>query len=293
MDTVYKPFQSAFAMLVAVATCAYGSVATNGRTKAGKGLTQMIDLTRSSVVRVNVSFPNGDSSSGTGFVVNNEGYVVTANHVINVGGEPASKTISAQIPSKPFSAGGVNVVGNFLSADMRLVDADVAHDVAILKPERQDLWLRPSMGRINGKLTQLSDTMKAAWIKVGPVDDGEPVFTSGFPLNIPVLITTSGAIASSTPWNINRADQTLDDSLLVDISINHGNSGGPVFSTKSGEVIGLIDAFENARPDVTNPAFAQLRNLLVYNSELALAVPSGHIVDLLKKNHVQFNQSAK
>ena len=50
-------------------------------------------------------------------------------------------------------------------------------------------------------------------------------------------------------WNLSRVDlgimvHKIQDSYLLDIHLNHGNSGGPVYSPDSRAVIGVADAFK-------------------------------------------------
>lgn len=117
-------------------------------------------------------------------------------------------------------------------------------------------------------------------------DEGETVAVSGYPLSSPVLVTTSGAIASS--WEIAEKDlprqvpgwfiSHLSDSYLADLHVAHGNSGGPVYSVADGSVIGVCVAM---LPDELEPKAA-------YNSGLSIMVPAKYVVALLTKHNLRW-----
>lgn len=85
---------------------------------------------------------------------------------------------------------------------------------------------------------------------------------------------------------------------VADIQVNHGNSGGPVFSAGTRSVIGLCQAYQNApvSADGQGPTFG-FRPVpganpeavpLVGNSGLAVIVPTEYIVDILRANGIKF-----
>jgi S1-C subfamily serine protease len=138
-------------------------------------------------------------------------------------------------------------------------------------------------------------------------EEGEPIAVSGYPFQGNVLITTSGFIASS--WNIRFSEiqragapagfHTLDvaDIYLADIHVNGGNSGGPVYSVETGVLVGVCVSFDDAPvmlqampplpPQKPVPAVSDGR-LLTYNSGIAAVVPSTYVIELLKKNNVNW-----
>ncbi|HWK23661.1 MAG TPA: serine protease [Ureibacillus sp.] len=74
-------------------------------------------------------------------------------------------------------------------------------------------------------------------VKIGKssaVKIGQEAFVVGFPLNIKKITALSANIAGFEP---------LDgfELIRIDSSINHGNSGGPLFNSK-GELIGIVNA---------------------------------------------------
>jgi S1-C subfamily serine protease len=88
------------------------------------------------------------------------------------------------------------------------------------------------------------------------------ISVSGFPLDIPVLVTNTGWVASA--FYIDERRRSL---YLADISINHGNSGGPAYNDVDGRVIGVVTDYRTA-PEGDN-------------SRLAVIVPIQRVLELL------------
>jgi hypothetical protein len=68
---------------------------------------------------------------------------------------------------------------------------------------------------------------------------GERVIALGFPLNLPLTVTQGSVsgLARTIPIDGVRRRQLVQ----TDAAVNHGNSGGPLLSTDTGEVLGLVD----------------------------------------------------
>lgn len=146
---------------------------------------------------------------GTGFLIDNKGYIVTNYHVVeNI------KTISVYSPvlNKKFV-----VIG---------VVKDIANDLAILKIV-DSTYSTDTFRKINYRITEQDE------IKMG-----QEVFTLGFPLTT-YLGTTSrlsnGLISSKLGFE--------DDPRTYQISnpLQPGNSGGPLFNMK-GNLVGIVVA---------------------------------------------------
>jgi 2-alkenal reductase len=162
-----------------------------------------------------VALFGGAASQGSGFVVSEDGYVLTNSHVITTAGEGS--------PTEEADAAGTVFV-EFRDRDRiraRVVGWDVYDDVGLLKVDPAEHELEP---------VPLGDSSR--------VVVGEPVAAIGSPfgrtssLSVGVVAATERAIESLT------SDYNLVDAIQTDAPINRGNSGGPMFDAR-GLVIGI------------------------------------------------------
>lgn len=155
-----------------------------------------------SVVGIEVSTPNG-SGAGTGFVITEDGYIVTCHHVID-----GAKDISVTFPDNT-------------SLSAQLVGSDADNDLAVLKIDATGLT--PVV---------LGDSSK--------LNVGDTVTTIGNALGTLSNTTTTG-IVSALDRAISTSDGTVMNVLQTNTTVNSGNSGGPLFN-QYGEVIGIVNA---------------------------------------------------
>ena len=142
------------------------------------------------------------ASSGTGFIISADGYILSNYHVV----EGASRLTVITFMGDEYEA--------------RLVGFDQMNDVAILKVEAVNL---PT-------------------VTIGSSDElivGDQVVAIGNPLGELTSSLTVGYI-SAKDRTINT-DGNLINMMQTDAAINPGNSGGPLFNMK-GEVIGITTA---------------------------------------------------
>ncbi len=148
--------------------------------------------------------PREQRSLGSGFIISEEGYIVTNNHVID-GAEQIKATFQIQGRERTFDA---KVVGTDPETDLALLKIDADIDLPTL-----------SFGN--------SDEMKVGqWV----VAIGNP-----FGLNHTVtagIVSAKGRVIGAGPY---------DNFIQTDASINPGNSGGPLLNLQ-GEVIGINTA---------------------------------------------------
>lgn len=145
--------------------------------------------------------------SGTGFVISEDGYILTNNHVI----EDAFK-------------GGYDVTvkfydGSEYTADIVGVEDD--NDVAVLKIDAKGLT-PVTLGD--------SDQMLV----------GDTLYVVGNPLGELTYTMTSG-IVSALDRAIATSANVSANMFQLDAAVNSGNSGGPVYNAR-GEVIGVVTA---------------------------------------------------
>ncbi len=141
-------------------------------------------------------------SSGTGFIVSAEGYVLTNFHVVR-----ASRKLSVKLQS-----------GALLPAD--IVTSDPANDVALLKIQSSEKFVPIAIGSSSEAVV------------------GEDVMTYGFP--IPKL-EGAAPKATFGRVNAMSGDKDDIRYMQIDVPIQPGNSGGPLVTTR-GKVIGITTA---------------------------------------------------
>ena len=141
--------------------------------------------------------------SGSGFVITQDGYILTNYHVID--GVSDIKVT--------FADGK--------SYDATVVGGEAENDIAVLKIEATGL--RPV---VLGD----SDSLKV----------GEPVVAIGNPLGELTFTLTAGYV-SAKDRAITMSDGTIMNMLQTDTAINSGNSGGPLFD-QYGQVAGIVSA---------------------------------------------------
>jgi S1-C subfamily serine protease len=145
----------------------------------------------------------GGAATGSGFLIDTEGHIVTNNHVVE-GADEVQVTIGAEETSHP-----AEVVGT-----------DPATDVALLKVDVPASELHP---------LALGDSSK--------VQVGDPVIAIGNPFGLDRTVTAG--IVSALQRQIQAPDGfSISHAIQTDAPINPGNSGGPLIDS-SGRVIGI------------------------------------------------------
>jgi len=240
--------------------------------------------------------------AGTGFFVSPTGYVLTAGHVIRSSEKAAREKGATNIVFRvgilldTSSTSSIHFSGSFAWVNATVVDVDEIHDLALLKVSQNPFTGELKTG-IAGPKGMLPFNVRTAKINPRLPADGENLLVSGYPLEIPTFVSQRGMVASQSfsivqvPVPNVRAGFTRPetlDSILLDAVVNPGNSGGPVYDSESGEVLGICDAYELA-PLVTNKLHSveiAPGEFLNQNAGLAVVVPIKYAVDLLRKNGV-------
>ena len=143
-------------------------------------------------------------ATGSGFVLDTRGYIVTNAHVID-GAINGGVTVSF-------------LNGNPVNAT--IVGKDVSSDLAVLKVDPSKVKLVPLV---------LGDSSK--------VQVGDPAIAIGNPFGYDDTVTSG--IISALQRHIQAPNQfSIDNVLQTDAAINPGNSGGPLLNA-AGQVIGI------------------------------------------------------
>jgi S1-C subfamily serine protease len=195
-------------------------VSSNAKPLAGNGFApNKIYAARSpGVVTIYAIYGNDTLSAqeaqGSGFVVSPKGYILTNSHVITNAGESGSSKVSAA--DKLFV--------EFQDRDRvpaKVIGWDIYDDVGLIKVKPADHRLDPvPLG--NSSQVQVGQPVAAIGSPFGNVNS----------LSVGVVSATERSIDSLT------SQYQLVDAIQTDASINHGNSGGPLFDAR-GRVIGI------------------------------------------------------
>ena len=159
------------------------------------------------VVQLNVTGADGEGT-GTGFVISDDGYIITNHHVAGVAAQEGSIEVA-------FSDGG--------TATGTLVGSSPGYDIAVVKVDRQGLTTVP-LGSSEG------------------VSVGDSVIAVGSPLGLTGTVTTGIVSALNRPVTAGgQGDLAFINAIQTDAAINPGNSGGPLLDA-TGSVIGVNSA---------------------------------------------------
>ena len=141
-------------------------------------------------------------STGSGFVIDEDGHILTNAHVVN-----AATQVRVTFSDKT-------------TREAKVVGKDDSTDLALLRVEPDDLDLKP--------------------LALGDSDDvqvGDPTVAIGNPFGFDRTLTTG--VVSALQRRITAPDgYTIENVIQTDAAINPGNSGGPLIDA-AGRVIGI------------------------------------------------------
>ena len=171
--------------------------------------------------------------SATGFLIDEEGYLITNAHVV----EDAKRCLE--------KAPGAKILAKLTISDARtapavpcdVVGIDVPNDLALLKTER------PLLANPGGKPPY-------AMLDARAVTVGTAVRVTGHPAFSWQPVTQTGHVTWRGRTHLEEIDDPLpnpSDALIVDIHLRPGNSGSPVY-LPGGGVIAVVDKRDPLRP---------------------------------------------
>jgi putative serine protease PepD len=169
-----------------------------------------------SVVTLHVSGAE-EQGTGTGFVLDDKGHILTNNHVVEPAGTGGDISVT-------FSGGQ--------TAQAEVVGRDSGYDLAVVKVSGVS-GLKPlPLGN--------SDNVRV----------GDPVVAIGAPFDLANTVTSGIISAKERPITAggekgDGSDISYVDALQTDAPINPGNSGGPLVDSKA-RVIGINSAIRSA-----------------------------------------------
>jgi putative serine protease PepD len=159
-----------------------------------------------------------EQGSGSGFVINRDGHIVTNNHVIENGDQ-------IEVTLFDESTLAAKVIGRDPINDIALIKVDCPKDKCIPIPLSKNPELLV----------------------------GQKVLAIGNPFGLERTLTTG--IISSIGRSLESEYGILEDLIQTDAAINPGNSGGPLLNT-NGEVIGVNTAIISRTGESAGIGFA-------------------------------------
>jgi len=164
-----------------------------------------------SVVNIQVTTDAG-SGSGSGFVIREDGLLLTNNHVIE-GAADGGGTVTV-------------VFADGSEAEAEVVGRTTPYDLAVLRVDRSGLVP-----------LQFADSSAVAV--------GDEVVAVGAPLGLQGTVTTGIVSALNRPVAAGEQAQSYINAIQTDAAINPGNSGGPLVDLQ-GRVVGITSAIAQA-----------------------------------------------
>jgi S1-C subfamily serine protease len=166
---------------------------------------------RPSLVTVTTSRPataktSAESALGAGVVINAQGAVLTALHVVEGGG-----------PIQVQFADGTE-------AAARVASSEPASDIAVLVVDHLPSVVVPA---VMGGTPQI----------------GAAVFAVGNPLGLQASLS-AGVVSANNRRVRSENGRTLADLIQFDAAVNPGNSGGPLLN-RGGQVVGIVTGLAN------------------------------------------------
>ncbi|MER7875285.1 trypsin-like peptidase domain-containing protein [Streptomyces solisilvae] len=160
---------------------------------------------------------SSEEGTGTGFVLDKRGHILTNNHVVQPAGTDGDISVT-------FNSGQ--------DADAKVIGRDTGYDLAVIKVDRVSGLTPLPLGN--------SDSVAV----------GDPVVAIGAPFDLAGTVTAGIISAKERPITAggekeDGSDVSYVDALQTDAPINPGNSGGPLVDRK-GRVIGINSAIRAA-----------------------------------------------
>ena len=200
--------------VVASPTASPGASITPSGERTPLATAEIVRLLRPSVVHILIEGtafsvfgqPIPTEGVGTGFIIDDEGHIVTNNHVVFIDGEQPAQEITVTLSDgRQFQAS--------------LVGGDRPTDLAVLKIDAENLT--PA---------SLGDTAE--------LQVGDDVVAIGHALDLPGGPTVTRGVVSAKERLIQEDPFMIPGAIQTDAPINPGNSGGPLVN-KYGEVVGI------------------------------------------------------
>src|SRR5216110_838400 len=184
--------------------------------------------------------PQIEQGSGSGFIVSQDGYILTNNHVV----QGADRVTVRLFDNREFTA--------------RTIGTDPNTDVAVIKIQASGL---PTVRMGDADSTKI----------------GNWVLAIGKPLGKAFTFTVTAGIVSAKGRllaGLNSSRYAIQDFIQTDAAINPGNSGGPLVNVR-GEVIGINAAIASETGYYSGYGFAIPINIA--KTVMTQLIATGHV----------------
>lgn len=255
-----RPQKPLSVCLLALAVCLSSVKLVKG---AGQAASAADDSGSRAVVQLLAVGPSGQERnqecSATGFLINEEGYILTNAHVV----QDAQRCLAASPKSKIMAKvrGEDSQVGRAVSCDA--VGIDEVHDLAVLKMERP-LVTRDGIAPYD-------------YARLNPADfaAGTAVLVTGHPVFAWQPLTQTGKVirrmrVQPAQGHGPTAGGEPIEAFVIDVTLREGHSGSPVYLPHGAGVIGIIVGQEAADPTHS------------------VAVSARHVIELLNRYNVKW-----
>jgi S1-C subfamily serine protease len=211
---------------------------------------------------------------GTGFLIGREGYFVTAAHLL-ARYKPDSPQLTATTHQRDKNGIGVW---------FDIVEIDREHDLALCKLKGFRPFKEPN-GGVRPKLSYRPITS----LRISEVSAmaGEPIAIVGYPLGSfasPIIQTGNIGATDAMLETVPNFPAGREDLLIVSVAGNHGDSGCPVISLTTGDVIGMLIQYVPTPLVSVGPG--ESRQEVLQQSGLMVAIPARWITQILTRHSV-------
>jgi S1-C subfamily serine protease len=163
--------------------------------------------------------PSG-TASGSGIVVDDQGTILTNNHVV-------ADATNLEVTFSDGTTASAQVVGTDPGSDLAVIRADVSGEKLTPAP----------LGD--------SDAIRV----------GDPVLAIGQPFELEGTLTQGIVSATGRTYSEGQSTRPIRNMIQTDAAVNPGNSGGPLIDCQ-GEVIGINTALDNPTGQDVNVGIA-------------------------------------
>lgn len=180
--------------------------------------------------------------TGTGFVINTLGNMVTCAHVVDSSRDNSGKYVDALTAE------------NYVKLDLKsgktfrdMITFDVSVDTVIPTLDLALLSLNLSKPRYKKNVNLSLSVDRPLFVRFADSDslwEGQELFAcayidDGFTVSKPII--ASGVLSTIRDRCYDPRLDNRVDILQIDMNISRGNSGGPIFLPSNGRVVGIID----------------------------------------------------